>query len=183
MSRSSCVRRFISTGVRSAPPPNHAFDVTTKRVFICTVGAFGFHGCAISEMPDAQKRGSSSAPGICLANSGANVPNTVDVCTPAFSKKRPRRIPMRPPPPGAPSWLSRVQGLRSKRPGVIGASSLNGPAHSSSSASKAAMILSCKVSNQALACALRVSITVSLISLPLTGATLPPLPWLPRPPH
>ena len=29
--------------------------MTTKRVFICTVGTFGFHGWAITEMPDAQK--------------------------------------------------------------------------------------------------------------------------------
>ena len=33
-------------------------------------GAFGFHGWAISEMPEAQKPAPSSVPGICLANSG-----------------------------------------------------------------------------------------------------------------
>ena len=40
-----------------------AFVVTTMRVFMCTAGTCGFCGCAISEMPEAQKRGSSSAPG------------------------------------------------------------------------------------------------------------------------
>ena len=50
-----------------------------NRVFMCADGAWGFIGWAISEMPEAQKRGSSSAPGICLRNSGANSPNTVEV--------------------------------------------------------------------------------------------------------
>ena len=57
-------RRLSSVGVKSAPPPNHALLVTTKRVFICTVGTCGFQGWAITESPDAQKRGSASAPGI-----------------------------------------------------------------------------------------------------------------------
>jgi hypothetical protein len=48
----------MSTGVRSPPPPNQPFEVTTMRVFICAVGAFGFLGCAMKEMPEAQKRGS-----------------------------------------------------------------------------------------------------------------------------
>src|SRR6266568_4233223 len=45
---SSCwVRRRSSTGVRSAPPPNHALVVTTKRVFMCTAGTFGLRICGI----------------------------------------------------------------------------------------------------------------------------------------
>ena len=59
------------------------------RVFMCTAGTLGLCGWAISEMPLAQKRGSSSAPGICLRNSGENSPCTVEVCTPTFSKTRP----------------------------------------------------------------------------------------------
>ena len=51
---------------------------TTKRVFMCTAGTLGFHGWTISEMPDAQNRGSSSAPGICFRNSGENSPCTVE---------------------------------------------------------------------------------------------------------
>ena len=74
VSGSSCVRRQSSTGVRSAPPPNQVLVVATKRVFMCTAGTLGFQGWAITEMPEAQKRGSAEAPGICLANSGANVP-------------------------------------------------------------------------------------------------------------
>src|SRR6266436_6066948 len=62
VSASCWVRRRSSTGVRSAPPPNHALVVTTKRVFMCTAGTFGFRICAITEMPDAQKVGSSAAP-------------------------------------------------------------------------------------------------------------------------
>ncbi len=71
---------------QTAPPPSHALDVTKKRVFIWTAGTLGFQGWAISEMPDAQNRGSASAPGICLANSVANVPNTVDEWMPICSK-------------------------------------------------------------------------------------------------
>ena len=71
---SSCVRLRFSTGVRSPPPPNQPFDVTTMRVFMWPVGALGFVGCAMKDMPLAQKRGSSSAPGICLANSLGNSP-------------------------------------------------------------------------------------------------------------
>ena len=89
MSGSSWVRRRSSTGVRSEPPPNHALVVTTKRVFICTAGTFGLRICAISEIPDAQNRGSSAAPGICARNSGANSPCTVEQCTPTFSNSRP----------------------------------------------------------------------------------------------
>jgi hypothetical protein len=57
---------------------------------------------AISEMPDAQNRGSSAAPGISLRNSGANSPCTVEQCTPTFSNTRPLIIDMTPPPPGLP---------------------------------------------------------------------------------
>ena len=38
VSGSSCVRRRSSTGVRSAPPPNHCRLVTTIRVFMWTAG-------------------------------------------------------------------------------------------------------------------------------------------------
>ena len=56
----------------------------------------------MSEMPDAQNRGSVSAPGISLRNSGANSPNTVETWTPTFSNTRPLSIDITPPPPGAP---------------------------------------------------------------------------------
>ena len=84
----ACAAR-IRTGVRSPPPPNHHLEVTTMRVFMCAAGTFGLRGCAISDTPDAQKRGSSSAPGIWLRNSGANSPCTVEVWMPAFSNTRP----------------------------------------------------------------------------------------------
>ena len=77
-------------------------DVTTMRVFMCAVGTCGLRGWAISDTPEAQKRGSSSAPGICLRNSGANSPCTVEVWMPAFSNTRPRIRLMTPPPPSAP---------------------------------------------------------------------------------
>ena len=102
VSGSSCVRRRSSTGVRSAPPPNQALLVTTKRVFMCAAGTCGLCGCAISEMPEAQKRGSVSAPGMSFLNSGANSPCTVEQCTPTFSNTRPLIIAMTPPPPGWP---------------------------------------------------------------------------------
>ena len=147
VSGSSCVRRRSSTGVRSAPPPNQGFVVTTKRVFMCTVGTFGFQGWAMSEMPPAQKRGSWSEPGIWPRNSGANSPCTVETCTPTFSNTRPRIIDMTPPPPGAPLWSLRSHGLRSKRPGSD-ASGGRGAVTSSSSASKAAQIRSRRSANQ-----------------------------------
>jgi succinyl-diaminopimelate desuccinylase len=124
-------------------------DVTTKRVFMCTAGTFGFQGWMMSEMPEAQKRGSSSAPGICLANSGAKVPWTVEVWTPAFSNTRPVSMPIVPPPPGSPVWSVRVHGLRVNRPGACGASGSNGPGQTSSMDSSAAMIRPCRASNQA----------------------------------
>ncbi len=49
------------------------------RVFMWPVGAFGLVGWAMKDMPEAQKRGSSSAPGICFANSFGNSPWTVEV--------------------------------------------------------------------------------------------------------
>ncbi len=120
MSGSSWVRRRSSTGVRSAPPPNHALVVTTKRVFMCTAGTFGLRICAISEMPDAQNRGSSAAPGICARNSGANSPCTVEQCTPTFSNSRPRITLITPPPPGSPVWSVRSQARAHETPGVAG---------------------------------------------------------------
>ena len=88
------------------------------RVFMCTAGTLGFCGWAMSEMPDAQNCGCSSAPGICLRNSGANSPCTVEVCTPTFSNTRPAIRLMVPPPPGAPVWSVRCHGVRTKRPGA-----------------------------------------------------------------
>ena len=43
-------------------------------------------------MPEAQKRGSSSAPGISLRNASENSPKTVEQLAPAFSKTRPSQI-------------------------------------------------------------------------------------------
>ena len=76
--------------------------VTTNRVFMCTAGTFGFHGWAISDTPEAQNRGSSAAPGICPANSGAKLPWTVEAWIPAFSNTLPFSTAMVPPPPGSP---------------------------------------------------------------------------------
>ena len=170
VSGSSCVRRRSSTGVRSAPPPNHCRAVTTMRVFMWTAGTFGFQGCAINEMPEAQKFGFSSPPGICLRNSAENSPCTVEVCTPTFSKTRPCIIDMIPPPP-LPS--SRCHGVRSKRPGVLSAI---GPASSSSSRSKSAQILSRRLSNQARAVAFLPSMS-SGMSAGISGRCIqaPPL--------
>ncbi len=67
-------------------------------------------------MPDAQKRGSVSAPGICWRNSGANSPNTVETWTPTFSNTRPFIIDITPPPPGALVWSVRDHCVRTNRP-------------------------------------------------------------------
>ena len=143
--------------------------VTTKRVFMCTAGTCGFCGCAISEMPEAQKRGSSLAPGISLRNSGANSPNTVEQCTPTFSNTRPRITDITPPPPSGsaladpalevpisgkpeigcwPVWSLRDQGVRTNRPAARSPSgAFAGSA--SSRASRAAQMSSRRLSNQA----------------------------------
>src|SRR3546814_7697757 len=57
------------------------------RVFMCTAGTRGERRCATREIPLAQNRGSSSAPGICRANSGEKRPNTVETFTPTFSNR------------------------------------------------------------------------------------------------
>src|SRR5262245_45087632 len=148
VSGSSWVRRRSSTGVRSAPPPNHAFVVTTKRVFMWTAGTCGLCMWAISEMPEAQKRGSSAAPGMSLRNSGANSPNTVDTWTPTFSNTRPFISDITPPPPSRPLWSARLHGRRTKRPAAPSPSgALAGNA--SSIASNAAQMRSRRASNQA----------------------------------
>ncbi len=108
VSGSSCVRRRSSTGVRSAPPPNHALVVTTKRVFMCTAGTCGLCRWAISEMPEAQKRGSSARP-----ESPCGIPARTRharsrQCTPTFSNTRPFIIDITPPPPGLPEWSVRL---------------------------------------------------------------------------
>ena len=79
----------------SPPPPNQCFVVTRKRVLKCAAGTRGLRRCATREIPVAKKRGSSSAPAICLRNSGENSPCTVETLTPTFSKTRPRISPMR----------------------------------------------------------------------------------------
>ena len=73
----------------------------------------------MKEMPLAQKRGSFSAPGICLANSGAKLPCTVEVWQPTFSNTRPAISAITPPPPSPPSFSVRVQGVFTKRPGAL----------------------------------------------------------------
>src|ERR1043165_9184147 len=78
---------------------HHALLVTMWRVFRCAAGTSGERRCASSDMPLAQNRGSSPAPGISLRNSGANSPNTVETLTPTFSKTRPCISAIVPPPP------------------------------------------------------------------------------------
>ena len=163
VSGSSCVRRALSTGVKSAPPPNQDFVVTTKRVFMCTAGTCGFCRCAISEIPEAKKRGSASAPGMSLRNSGANSPKTVETCTPTFSNTRPFIIDMTPPPPGPPLWSVRLQGVRTKRPACRSASGAPGGS-ACSSPSKAAQMSSRNASNQVFARALRSSMRLTSIA-------------------
>ncbi len=119
---------------------------------MCTVGTCGLHGWAMTETPAAQKRGSSAAPGIAPANSAGKAPNTVEECAPIFSNKRPRRIAMRPPPPGAPLASMRAHGSIAKRPGARAASA---PANSRSRSSIAATIFSCNEAKKATAVARR----------------------------
>jgi len=49
---------MIRRALPEIPWPSQPLLVTTMRVFICAVGAFGFLGWAMKEMPEAQKRGS-----------------------------------------------------------------------------------------------------------------------------
>ena len=159
VSGSSCVRRRSSTGVRSAPPPNQALVVTTKRVFMCTVGTCGFHGWAISEMPDGpEARDPPRRRGSGRGIPGANSPWTVETCTPTFSNTRPRIMRH----DAAAAGLAAMVGARPRlaleaaRAAGLGS---NGPVASSSSASKAAQIRSRRLRNQAGASVLRASST------------------------
>ena len=67
--------------------------------------------CATRLIPVAKKRGSVSAPGIELANSGEKVPATVDTFTPTFSNTFPTICPRTPPPPFDPSGSVRSHGM------------------------------------------------------------------------
>ena len=114
----------------------------------------------MKEMPDAQKRGSWSAPGICLANSGGNVPCTVEVWQPTFSNTRPDISAMTPPPPSSPLFSLRAQGVLTKRPGGLPAQP-GRPSAASSTASRLAQIWSRRCSNQARARSLRAGLKLS----------------------
>ncbi len=81
---------------------------------MCTAGTCGLAMCATRLMPVAKKSGSSSAPGICFANSGEKRPPTVETLTPTFSNTVPVICPRTPPPPGVPSSSIRSQGINSK---------------------------------------------------------------------
>src|SRR6516164_7136157 len=111
------------------------------RVFMCTAGTSGERRCATSEIPLAQKRGSSEAPGTSLRNSGENSPYTVDMLTPTFSKTRPCMIEIVPPPPPCRSHF-----VRSKRPAALSAG--RSCAYSSSIDSKVVQIRSRNSANQ-----------------------------------
>src|SRR4051794_13098012 len=129
------------------------------RVFMCTAGTSGERICATSEMPPAQKRGSSAAPGICLRNSGLNSPKTVETLTPTFSKTRPCISAMVPPPRSSPAGPgSRRHALRTNLPA---SSSRWVPERSSSICSKAAQMRSRSASNHTRAASLRWAIVAS----------------------
>src|SRR5262245_4791043 len=100
----------------------------------------------MTETPDAQKRGSVSVPGICVRNSGANSPKTAEIWTPTFSNTRPCIIDITPPPPGAPLWSVRFQGVRVNTPGGRNDSCSPG-GRSFSSCSRALQISSRRLSN------------------------------------
>jgi coproporphyrinogen III oxidase len=72
------------SGERTAPTPNQRLMGVRKRVFMCTAGTCGLAMCATRLMPVAKKLGSSAAPGMLRANSGANWPPTVETLTPTF---------------------------------------------------------------------------------------------------
>src|ERR1700730_1512610 len=116
---------------------------------MCCAGTSGERMWATSEMPLAQNRGSSLAPGMSLRNSAENSPSTVEMLTPTFSKTRPRMIEIVPPPPPG-----RCQLERSKRP--AGPSVGRSPANSSSIASNAEQIRSRSSANQVSAAAQRI---------------------------
>ncbi len=125
--------------MRSAPPPNQPWVVTSIRVLKCAAGTRGLAMCATTLMPLAQKRGSSAAPGICPRNSGEKAPQTVETLTPTFSNTVPRSSEIAPPPPSEPSSVGRRHSVRAKRAGLA----------SASIASKAAHNVSRRCSNQA----------------------------------
>jgi hypothetical protein len=140
----------------------------------------------MSEMPEAQNRGSVSAPGMSLRNSPANSPKTVETWTPTFSNTRPCMLAITPPPPPGsaladpalklpisgkpeigrlPLSSARDQDVRTKRPAARSASGACA-GKAASSASNAAQMSSRSVSNHVRARALRASDRLSLIEPP-----------------
>ena len=100
-----------STGVRSAPPPNQA----RGRDHMARVHVDGRH-VGVPRMRNQRNAGGPEARILLgarhlLAELGANSPYTVEMWTPTFSNTRPRVIAITPP-PGAPVWSARLQGVR-----------------------------------------------------------------------
>src|SRR3546814_5886641 len=86
-SRGRHTRCALVTGVQTCALPI---------LFICTAGTCGFAICATRLIPVAKKRGSSPAPWIDCAKSGANWPPTVETLTPTFSNTCPVITPRTP---------------------------------------------------------------------------------------
>ncbi len=103
----------------------------------------------MKEMPEAQKRGSLSAPGICAANSGGKVPCTVEVWQPTFSNTRPVISAMTPPPPSAPLVLAPRPGRADEAAGGLPVASAAGPRPRPRSPRAPAQICRADASNQA----------------------------------
>ena len=82
---------------------------------MCTVGTCGLHGCAMTETPAAQKRGSASARNLRreFRRERAVDDGTMHA---HLSNRRPRSMAIRPPPPGAPLASVRSQGSIANRP-------------------------------------------------------------------
>ena len=119
--------------------------VTMWRVFMCTAGTSGERICATSEMPLAQKRGSSAAPGISLAELGRELAEhgrdvDADLLEHAAAHHRHRA-----------AAAARRAARPCARSGRAAARRRRAPAYSSSIASNAAQMRSRSASNQAAA--------------------------------
>ena len=143
------VRAPSSTGVKSAPPPNHHLLVTTMRVFMCAAGTL-----RVVRMGDERHARGPEARvlfrrrGSACGTPGANSPCTVEVWMPAFSNTRPLiRLHERRRRRRAPLWSVRVHGVRDEA--ARGSSPKGADAGSSASRrSKARHRSSRSVSNQ-----------------------------------
>ena len=161
--------------------------VTTKRVFMWTAGTFGLRGWTISEIPDAQKRGSlCGALDLAREFRSEASEDRRDMHARLLEDASAAASPCDPPPPGAPEWSTRDHGVAREAAGRR-ASGAKGPAPRPPASRSAAMMRALQALEPGAAARWRASsVACVILSLPRrarSGATPRQAPAPPRPPR